>query len=159
MFVIFITHTSFQLYHSTFPQEYLKQIHDTGNVEKFKLGLKNTSPSENTSPGINTFSGASPGDSPDEKRIALSSTRLYDFCDPVERGQWLDILIALIEYLRSGESKVGFLNRSLEKNMLNKVEGEEEGGVEEDEGGSVVDRGRRDMTVADFAEISIARSN
>ena len=32
----------------------------------------------------------------------------------------MDILVALIEYLRSGESKVGFLNKSLEKNMLHK---------------------------------------
>jgi hypothetical protein len=45
---------------------------------------------------------------------------LYDFCDPRERGEWLDVVIALIEYLRSGESKVGFLNKSLEKNMLYK---------------------------------------
>ena len=63
----------------------------------------------------------------------LKSTKLYDFCDPDERAEWLDILIALIEYLRSGESKVGFLNRSLEKNMLHKaLEDEGEGGGEGD---------------------------
>lgn len=38
----------------------------------------------------------------------------------MDRGQWLDVLIALIEYLRSGESKVGFLNKAMERNMLNK---------------------------------------
>jgi hypothetical protein len=38
---------------------------------------------------------------------------LYDFCDPRERGEWLDVVIALIEYLRSGESKVGILKNPL----------------------------------------------
>ena len=41
-------------------------------------------------------------------------------CDPDERGQWLDVLIAMVEYLRSGENKVGYLNNSVEKNMLHK---------------------------------------
>ena len=41
-------------------------------------------------------------------------------CNPVARGEWLDILIALIEYLRSGTSKVGYLNNSLENNRLDK---------------------------------------
>ena len=50
----------------------------------------------------------------------MSSTELYDFCDPVQRLEWLDILIALIEYLRSGNSQVGFLNKAVEKNMLHK---------------------------------------
>lgn len=54
--------------------------------------------------------------------MTLASTKLYDFCDPTERAEWLDILIALIEYLRSGESKVGFLNKSTEKNMLHKLQ-------------------------------------
>jgi len=50
-------------------------------------------------------------------------------CNPVERGQWLDVFIALIEYLRSGSSKVGFLNNSVEQNMLHKDQ--EDGNVEE----------------------------
>ena len=50
----------------------------------------------------------------------LCATRLYDFCDPKERGEWLDIFIALIEYLRSGESHVGYLNARVEKNMIHK---------------------------------------
>lgn len=55
-----------------------------------------------------------------ENGVTLSATRLYDFCDPVERGEWLDIVIALIEYLRSGTSYVGYLNNRVEKNMLHK---------------------------------------
>ena len=61
--------------------------------------------------------------------MVLSSTKLYDVCNPVERGQWLDVFIALIEYLRSGSSKVGFLNNSVEQNMLHKDQ--EDGNVEE----------------------------
>lgn len=64
--------------------------------------------------------------------MTLSSTKLYDFSDPVERAQWLDILLALIEYLRS-ESKVGFLNKFIRRNMLHKSQ-EDAGGLE----GSVV---------------------
>lgn len=37
------------------------------------------------------------------------------------------MLIAVIEYLRSGESKVGFLNKSIKKNMLHKAEEDEVG--------------------------------
>jgi hypothetical protein len=53
----------------------------------------------------------------------------------VERGHWLDILIALIEYLRSGDSKVGFLNKAMGKNMLDK--GVEDRGVERDMGDGI----------------------
>jgi hypothetical protein len=88
---MFITHTSFQLYHAIFPAEYLQYIHDTEYDEQ-KITTE----------------------------ITLSSTKLYNFCDPGERGEWLEVVIALIEYLRSGESKVGFLNKSLQKNMLHK---------------------------------------
>jgi hypothetical protein len=41
--------------------------------------------------------------------------------DPVQRGDWLDVLIALIQYLQSGQSKVGFLNNNVERNMIHKV--------------------------------------
>lgn len=49
------------------------------------------------------------------------------------------MLIAVIEYLRSGESKVGFLNKSIKKNMLHKAE-EDEMGLESSilEAGKVV---------------------
>jgi hypothetical protein len=50
----------------------------------------------------------------------LRSTPPYDFCKPDAREKWLQIFVALIEYLRSGESKVGFLNKSLEPNYLHK---------------------------------------
>lgn len=45
----------------------------------------------------------------------------------------MDTLITLIEYLRSGSSKVGYLNNSIEKNMLRKDQKKnvEEIGVEE----------------------------
>jgi hypothetical protein len=79
------------LYHAAFPPAYLEYIHDTKYEEQV---ITDT--------------------------VTLSSTKLYDFCDPTERGEWLDIVIALIEYLRSGENKVGFLNKSLERNKLNK---------------------------------------
>ena len=52
--------------------------------------------------------------------MIMSATKLYDMCNVAERAQWLDILIALIEYLRSGKSKVGYLNSSHERNMLHK---------------------------------------
>jgi hypothetical protein len=38
----------------------------------------------------------------------------------VERTEWLDVLVALVEYLRSGESRVGYLNAAVGKNMLHK---------------------------------------
>ena len=86
-FAIFITHTSFRLYHALFPKSYLQSLHDTGSVHQ---------------------------------EVQLSASRLYDMCDPDERGHWLDVLIAMVEYLRSGENKVGYLNNSVEKNMLHK---------------------------------------
>jgi hypothetical protein len=41
-------------------------------------------------------------------------------------------VIALIEYLRSGENKVGFLNKSLANNMLHKWDEVVDGNVEEE---------------------------
>jgi hypothetical protein len=79
------------LYHATFPPAYLEYIHDTDYKNQAITGT-----------------------------VTLSSTKLYDFYDPMERGEWLYIVIALIEYLRSGENKVGFLNKSLERNKLHK---------------------------------------
>lgn len=70
----------------------MKQIHDTGNVD-------------NDSPGV-----------------TLKSTKLYDFCVPGQRAEWLDILVALIEYIRSGESRIGFVNKAMANNMLHKTE-------------------------------------
>ena len=50
----------------------------------------------------------------------MSATKFYDFCDPKKREEWLDIVVALIEYLRSGESRVGFMNKNVEENLLHK---------------------------------------
>jgi hypothetical protein len=52
--------------------------------------------------------------------VTLRTTKPYDFYDPKDRGEWLDIVIALIEYLRSGDSKVGYLNNQVLENMLHK---------------------------------------
>jgi hypothetical protein len=94
-FAIFVTHTSFQLYHASFSQTYLQSVHDHGRINN-------------------------------SERVRLSSTRLYDFCDPVERAEWLDVLIALVEYLRSGTCHVGYLNNSLARDMLHKQESQRE---------------------------------
>jgi hypothetical protein len=84
------------------------------------------------------ISATNPRYRPKTERVKLTSTKLYDFCDPTERAEWLDILIALIEYLRSGESKVGFLNKSTDKNMLHKLQ---EDAVELQEAGNAAGEG------------------
>jgi hypothetical protein len=53
--------------------------------------------------------------------VTLSSTRLFDFREPTDRGEWLEIFVALVEYLRSGQSKVGFLNNGIEENVIHGV--------------------------------------
>ena len=50
----------------------------------------------------------------------MSATKFYDFCDSKKREEWLNIVVALIEYLRSGESRVGFMNKKMEENLLHK---------------------------------------
>ena len=56
----------------------------------------------------------------DEVGVTLSATQLYDFRNPEERRRWFDIVVALLEYIRSGESHVGYLNKDVVKNMLHK---------------------------------------
>ena len=56
-----------------------------------------------------------------DQHVTLTATPAYDFCKPVERGEWIDIFIALIQFLKSGDSKVGNLNNRLENNMIHKV--------------------------------------
>jgi hypothetical protein len=51
----------------------------------------------------------------------LNRTKTYDFCKVDERGEWFDVFVALIQYLLSGESKVGFLNMSHPRNLIHKV--------------------------------------
>jgi len=53
--------------------------------------------------------------------VELRCTPMYDFVDPEERGQWVDIFVALVEYLRSGESTVQWLSNSHPKNLIHKV--------------------------------------
>jgi hypothetical protein len=61
-------------------------------------------------------------DTSSEEGVTLSKTRGYNFADITERGEWFDIFAALIQYLLSGESKVGYLNNSPGKwNLIHKV--------------------------------------
>jgi hypothetical protein len=65
--------------------------------------------------------------------VNMKVTPPYNFCDPEQRKEWFDIVVALFQYLQSGESKVGFLNKKHPKNMLHKdIEAE----VEEKENGT-----------------------
>jgi hypothetical protein len=86
--VILVKHTSFQLYHCSFDKDYLREIHDQGQVST---------------------------------GVTLCASSSYDFCNQTARGEWLDVFIALIQYLKSGESKVGNLNNALPNNMIHKV--------------------------------------
>lgn len=86
--MILVKHTSFQLYHCSFDKDYLREIHDQGQVSK---------------------------------GVTLCASSPYDFCNQTARGEWLDIFIALIQFLKSGESKVGNLNNALLNNMIHKV--------------------------------------
>jgi hypothetical protein len=60
----------------------------------------------------------------DDEGVALNRTKQFDFRDIEERGEWFDVFVALIQYLKSGESKVGFLNKNHPWNLLHKVIGE-----------------------------------
>jgi len=56
--------------------------------------------------------------------VTLRCSRAYDFANVSERGAWLDVLVALVLYLRSGESKVGYLSKALGRNRLHKRPGD-----------------------------------
>ena len=86
--MIYIRHTSFQLYHCQFPKDYLHELYHTGETTG---------------------------------EVTLHTTKPYDFCDVAERGEWLEIFVALVQYLVSGESKVGFLNKNHPRNLIHKV--------------------------------------
>lgn len=53
--------------------------------------------------------------------VTLNRTPLYNFADVNQRSEWFDIFTALLQYLFSGESKVGYLNSSHPTNALNWV--------------------------------------
>ena len=55
-----------------------------------------------------------------EHPVTLKVTPRYDFCNREKRKEWFDIVIALFQYLQSGDSRVGFLNNNAPKNMLHK---------------------------------------
>jgi hypothetical protein len=55
------------------------------------------------------------------EEVILNRTKAYDFCNVEERGEWLDVFVALMQYLLSGESKVGFLNNQHPWNLIHKV--------------------------------------
>ena len=83
-------------------------------------------------------------------RVTLKVTQPYNFCDPKQRGDWFDIVIALVQYLQSGESKVGFLNKHHPKNMLHKdVEARveaEESKIDETRGQDIPQESAEDRT-------------
>jgi hypothetical protein len=89
--VIYVQHTSFRLYHCVFPRHYLHELYHDGEPSALS------------------------------DAVILNRTEAYDFCKVNERGQWFDIFVALIQYLLSGESKVGFLNNSHPRNLIHKV--------------------------------------
>jgi hypothetical protein len=89
--VIYIRHTSFQLFHCHFPQQYLRDLYNIGEADS-------------------AFDG-----------VTLNRTKAYDFCKVDDRVEWFDVFVALIQYLLSGESKVGFLNNSHPWNLIHKV--------------------------------------
>ena len=54
--------------------------------------------------------------------VTLNRTKMFDFADLEDRAEWFDLFIALLQYLKSGESKAGYLNRLHPKNALHKVQ-------------------------------------
>ena len=60
---------------------------------------------------------------PDSRGVTLGHTKPYDFGKLDDRAEWFDIFVALIQYLLSGESKVGYLNNSNPDtwNLIHKV--------------------------------------
>jgi hypothetical protein len=53
--------------------------------------------------------------------VTLNRTKTYDFADVCQRGEWFDLFVALLQYLKSGEAKVGYLNQLHPKNALHRV--------------------------------------
>jgi hypothetical protein len=57
----------------------------------------------------------------ESSRVILDRSKAYDFGDVRERREWLNVFVALIQYLLSGESQVRFLNNSHPWNLIHKV--------------------------------------
>lgn len=52
--------------------------------------------------------------------VTLNRTKMFDFANLDHRAEWFDLFIALMQYLKSGEAKVGYLNRLHPKNALHR---------------------------------------
>lgn len=91
MYVIYVQHTSFCLYHCNFPQSYLRSLYHTGEP------------------------------TPGSAEVALTRSKEYDFANTEERAEWFEVFVALVQYLLSGESKVGYLNDARRENPVHKV--------------------------------------
>lgn len=103
--MIYIQHTSFRLYYCCFPVAYLSSLYHTGEPPPPPPEGPESVAVESAGPE----SGGTP--SPSETGgVTLLRTREYDFADSSERAGWFDIFVALVRYLLSGESKVGYLN-------------------------------------------------
>lgn len=105
MFAIFITHTSFQLWHCVFPVSYLRTVRY---------------PTETAGTAASGTTGTEVSGTPPSSGVVLRCSRAYDFANVAERGAWLDVLVGLVLYLRSGESRVGYLSKALGRNRLHK---------------------------------------
>ena len=53
--------------------------------------------------------------------VILNRTKQFNFRKVDERGEWFDVFVALIQYLVSGKSKVGFLNKDHPWNLIHNV--------------------------------------
>jgi hypothetical protein len=56
-----------------------------------------------------------------ETSVTLNRTRLFDFANLEDRAEWVDLFVALIQYLISGEAKIGYLNSRHPRNALHRV--------------------------------------
>ena len=99
--MIYIQPTSFQLYYCCFPAACLASLYDTGEPPP--------PPPEGPETGKVDSVGV-PDSSSDLQGVTMLRTREYDFANPTERAGWFDIFVALVRYLLSGESTVGYLN-------------------------------------------------
>ena len=118
MFTILIQHTSFRLWHCVFPAAYLRKVRYLPLVGPDGTAMSDDGGgSGDGSPAVSAdvvAPAASAGG------VTLRCSGAYDFACVAERGAWLDVLVALVQYLQSGESRVGFLNKALERNKLHK---------------------------------------
>jgi len=96
-----------------FPASYLRGVrYPTETAGLTSSGTAQTTASETTG---TTASGTAATSS-----VVLRCSRAYDFSNVAERGAWLDVLVALVLYLQSGDSRVGYLSKTLRRNRLHK---------------------------------------